>query len=196
MEKRWIKAATIQTPTLKVGGRRLLPFCLRHRVLLEAVDSPVIGGNRTITPQDLLFAVRVLATHDPEAVRKPATLRESFLLAYYTHFPVKFYAEVIKLNTYFNAQSLWCRFWEKDTSKDPGGIPWQLAIIAGLVRNGCTLNEAWTMPEAEAVWLHVAHCRAAGAKIDVVSEQEWEAMERYKAEEAAKAKTTKNFNRN
>jgi len=52
------------------------------------------------------------------------------------------------------------------------------------------------MPEAEAVWLHVAHCRAAGAKIDVVSEQEWEAMERYKAEEASKAKNTKNYNRN
>ncbi len=42
------------------------------------------------------------------------------------------------------------------------------------------------MPEAEAIWLHVANTIAAGAKVEVVSDVEWAAMERYKAEEAAK----------
>jgi hypothetical protein len=43
------------------------------------------------------------------------------------------------------------------------------------------------MPEAEAVWLHVANTIASGAKVEIVSDVEWTAMERYKAEEAAKA---------
>ena len=185
MEKRWIKAATILPPTLKVCGTRLLPFTLRHRVVLEALNSPVLGSIEGITPSDLLMAVRTLSTHDLDTMREPMTLRESWLLAYYTYRPVKFYAEVLKLLTYFNAQSLWPRFWEKGSAKD-GGIPWQLAIVAGLTRNGCTLEEAWTMPEAEAVWLHIANCRAEGAKIDVVSEAEWDAMEKYRQEEQTK----------
>ena len=62
-----------------------------------------------------------------------------------------------------------------------------MAIVSNLTRNGCSLQEAWTMPEAEAVWLHVANTIAAGAKVEVVSDEEWAAMERYKAEEAVKA---------
>ena len=193
MEKRWIKAATILPPTLKVCGVRLLPFCLRHRVVLEALNSPVLGSIEAVTPSDLLMAVRTLSTLDLDAMRKPLTLRESWFLAYYTYRPTKFYAEVLKLLTYFNAQSLWPRFWEKGSAKD-GGIPWQLAIVAVLTRNGCTLDEAWTMPEAEAVWLHIANCRAEGAKVDVVSETEWDAMEKYRKEE--ETKTNNRFKKN
>jgi hypothetical protein len=87
--------------------------------------------------------------------------------------------EIKKLVTYFKAQSLWPRFWEKENSKNDNGIPWHLSIIAGLTRYGCTLQEAWTMPESEAVWLYIAHCKAKGAKIDLVTEFEWEAMQKY-----------------
>ena len=90
MEKRWIKAATILPPTLKVCGVRLLPFCLRHRVVLEALNSPVLGSIEAVTPSDLLMAVRTLSTLDLDAMRKPMTLRESWLLAYYTYRPTKF----------------------------------------------------------------------------------------------------------
>jgi hypothetical protein len=41
------------------------------------------------------------------------------------------------------------------------------------------------MPEAEAIWLHIAHCSASGADISVISDKEWEAMETYKRQEAA-----------
>jgi hypothetical protein len=36
------------------------------------------------------------------------------------------------------------------------------------------------MPEAEAIWLHIAHVRAEGNEISVISDREWDAMEAFK----------------
>jgi len=190
MENRWIKAVSMLPPTLKVCGKHLLPFCLRHRVALEAINSPLLNQKSKITPRDLLFAVRILSTYDMRDTRKPMTLRESYLLAVYTLYPKKFISEILKLTVYFNAQSLWPRFWEKENTSSNNQIPWHLSIIANLVRNGCTLREAWEMPESEAVWLHIANSKANGAEVDVVSELEWEAMEEYKKQQANETKTT------
>lgn len=194
MEKRWIKAATILPPTLKVCGRNLLPFCLKHRVALESINSPVLNVSGKITPRDLLFAVRILSTYNIEETRKSMTLRESFLLVLYSVNQARFLREVFKLNVYFNAQSLWPRFWEKSGTGSAAEIPWPLTIIAGLVRNGVSLAEAWQMPESEAVWLHIANCKANGAKVDLVSETEWDAMQRYMNDQ--KLDSSKSINRN
>jgi hypothetical protein len=168
-------------PTLKVCGRTLLPFCIRHRVALEAIRSPIITPEKPITVSDVMFAARVLSTYDLKDTRKPSTLREKALAAWYTLRPDKLAAEVLALRIYFDAQSLWPRFWEKEEKANSGGIPWQLTIIAGLARNGIPLEQAWTMPESEAVWLYIANCKAEGSKIDLITDEEFEAMEREKA---------------
>jgi len=191
MENRWIKAATILPPTLKVCGRRLLPFCLRHRVALEAIESPLVFTSKPMSPLDLIIAIRVLGSHDITAVRKPLTIAERWHLARLSISEDSFIEEAQKVVLYFEAQSLWPRFWAKEEKTESGGLSWHLAVIANLVRNGCTLEEAWTMPEAEAIWLHIAHSKAAGAKVDIVSDREWDAMEDYKRKEAAsKSKPT------
>jgi hypothetical protein len=178
---RWTQAATILPPTIEVCGRRLLPFCLRHRVALEAIDSPILSTDRHIGAHDLIFAARILSSRSLDDVGRKVSLREK-LYAIYLGFSRKaFLKELVKIHCYLEAQSLWPRFWEKENVTADGGIPWQLNIISGLTKNGITLEEAWTMPEAEAVWLYIAACRLSGAKIDVVSDKEWEAMERYKA---------------
>lgn len=182
MEKRWIKATTILRPTVKVAGVRLLPFCLRHRVALEALDSPVLDTTKKIGPTDLVLAVRVLSTHNLDEVRKPWTIAEQFRIALYNHSPARFIAELRKLVIYFEAQSLWPRLWQKDEKPKSVAIPWQLTIVASLVRNGCQLESAWTMPESEAIWLYFANCKAEGASVEIISDEEWEAMERAKAE--------------
>lgn len=181
MEKRWIKATTILRPTLKVAGVRLLPFCLRHRVALEALDSPAMDTTKTIGPTDLILAVRVLSTHNLDEVRKPWTIAEQFRIALYNHSPARFIAELRKLVIYFEAQSLWPRFWQKNEKPKAVSIPWQLTIVAALVRNGVPLEIAWTMPESEAIWLYFANCKAEGNKVEIISDEEWEAMERAKA---------------
>ena len=195
MEKRWIQAATILPPTVKVAGSRLLPFCLRHRVALEAINSPVLDHGKSFTAKDLIIAVRILSSTDFVEMRRPVSLWESLKIGYYSKSPRAFIVECVKLVNYLEAQSLMPRFWAKSENSKDTGIPWQLAVIACLTRNGCTLDEAWIMPEAEAVWLHIAHCRASGAKVDIVSDVEWEAMENYRKEIEAN-KTPNAYNRN
>jgi hypothetical protein len=186
MEKRWIKAATILPPTIKVAGIRLLPFCLRHRIALEALDSPVLDTTKAVGPSDLILAVRVLSTHNFEDIRRPWSMGEQFRIALYNHSPARFIAELRKLVIYFEAQSLWPRLWQKDEKPKSVSIPWQLTAVASLVRNGCDLEAAWTMPEAEAIWLYFANCKAEGASVEIISDEEWSAMERHKLAEAQK----------
>jgi hypothetical protein len=97
-------------------------------------------------------------------------------------------AEASKLMVYFEAQSLWPRFWEKkENPANSAGTPWELVVVASLIRNGCTTEEAWTMPESEAIWLHIAHVQAEGADIKVVSDQEWDIMQSYLTKQRLKA---------
>mgnify|MGYP003352935905 CR=1 FL=1 len=51
-------------------------------------------------------------------------------------------------------------------------LPWILACVANLVRNGCTLEEAWTMPEGEAVWMSIASAIYNGSKVEILSTDE------------------------
>jgi len=51
--------------------------------------------------------------------------------------------------------------------------------VANNVRNGCSLEEAWTMPEGEAVWMSVSHAVYNGAKIDVLSTDEEKELENF-----------------
>lgn len=184
MSSRWIQAATIMPPTVKVCGYRLLPFCLRHRIALEAIDSPVLKVGSLVSPEDILVACRILSTHRIADVISPFGLSEGYHLARMKISKSIFTKECSKLLSYFNYQSLWPRFWENDKNDRKSSIPWQLSVVACLVRSGHTTEESWTMPEAEAIWLHVTHLRAAGAKLDVVSDSEWKAMEEYKRSQA------------
>ena len=181
MEKRWIKAATVLRPSLEVCGLRLLPFCLRHRVALEAIDSPVVNKDKLMSARHLVAAARILSTYSIDEVAKPATLRDKFWVSRLRFNQDLLVSETAKLVAYLNTQANWPRFWEKDAGGNKANIPWQLVVVASLVRNGCTLEEAWTMPEAEAIWMHTAHLAALGADVSVVSDIEWEAMQRHKA---------------
>lgn len=192
MSIRWNQAATMLPPTLKVCGRTLLPFTLRHRVALETIKSPVLMNGADLTIPDLLFAVRVLSTNDLKDTRRAPTWRETLLGFWYAIRPEKAVAEALKLRIYFEAQSLWPRFWEKGEKAKDIGIPWQLTIIANLVRNGVPIEQAWTMPESQAVWLFIANCKAEGAKLDLITDEEAAAMER----ETEAIKQTQTNNRN
>lgn len=196
MEQRWIKAATILRPDIRVCGVRLLPFSLRHRVALEAIDSPVLHPNRPMTAKHLVAAVKILSSSKIEDIVTPPTLKERFWVARMTFGEKILVEEIAKLIEYLNAQAFWPRFWEKDDTGDnktnKAGIPWQLAVIASLTRNGCTIEEAWTMPEAEAIWLHIAHSTAMGADVTVMSDYEWDAIQTHKKKKQQEASERNN----
>ena len=191
MENRWIKAATILQPTIKVCGKRLLPFCLRHRVALEAIGSPLLDLNKEMTAEQLISTVRILSTHNIEDIRKPASLKECWLVAKLARNKDLLIKECYKLAIYMEEQSLWPRFWVNEQSnKSTPSTPWQLTIVASLMRNGCTYDQAWTMPESEAIWLHISHCIAGGCEIQIVSEVEWKAMDEYKKQQAKETQSS------
>lgn len=189
MANRWTQAATILRPTIKVCGRRLLPFSLRHRVALEAIDSPILSTDKLFGPTDVIRAVRILSTNDLEEMRRPMSFLDGFYLKRMGWHKRYLKGEAYKLLVYFSEQSLWPRFWQKegDSKGSDSGFPWELAVVATLVRNGHSTEEAWTMPESAAIWLHMAHLRANGSNVQVVSDVEWEAMENFKRLEAQKA---------
>jgi hypothetical protein len=185
MEKRWIKAATILQPSIEVCGVRLLKFSLRHRVALEAIDSPVLRPGAPMSASHLVAAVKILSSKTIEEIATPATLKEKFWVSRIEFNQSLLIKEMSKLIEYLNLQASWPRFWQEEENKDSkanNGIPWQLAVVASLVRNGCTTEEAWTMPEAEAIWMHMANCAYQGSEVKIITDEEWEAMRKHKEE--------------
>ena len=71
--------------------------------------------------------------------------------------------------------------WKKEdkNKNNVENIPWVLSCISNLVRNGISLEEAWTMPEGEAVWMSIAHAIYNGAKIDILSTDEEKELEKF-----------------
>jgi hypothetical protein len=158
---------------------------LRHRVALEAIDSPILQPDKRVTPAHLVAATKILSSISVSKMATPATLRDMFWVSRMQFSDNILVEEISKLVAYLNQQAFWPRFWDKGDASgqsNRNGIPWQLAVIASLTRNGCTLEEAWTMPEAEAIWMHIAHSTALGADVSVMSDVEYEAIQKYKRE--------------
>jgi hypothetical protein len=183
MEKRWIKAATILQPSIEVCGTRLLKFSLRHRVALEAIDSPVLRPGAPMTASHLVAAVKILSSKTIEEIATPATLKQKYWVSSMEFNQSRLINEMSKLIQFLDLQASWPRFWQDDdnkNSKGDNGIPWELAVVASLVRNGCTTEEAWTMPEAEAIWMHMANCAYQGSEVKIITDKEWDAMMKHK----------------
>jgi hypothetical protein len=181
MDARYLQAVTVLPKQNKVCGKTLLPFCLRHRVALEAVDSPFTrNGYEGLNPYSVLMAIRILSTYDKAEMVKPLSLFDKLWMLYLT-FNNKYYSAVIgTIIGCINVSCSYPKFWEKENKeKKKENIPWVLSCISNNVRNGCTLEEAWTMPEGEAVWLSIAHAIYNGAKIEILSTQEEKELETY-----------------
>jgi hypothetical protein len=188
---RWTQAATILPPTIKVCGRKLLPFSLRHRVALESIDSPLLDFSKDIGAEDVMAGAKILSTYDMKEAREGLSFWELVTLKNMRISKKKLKEEAYKLLIYFQAQSLYPRFWESDKPSKDNPIDWKLIVISNLVANGVSLTEAWTMPESEAVWLHMAFLQRSGCDIKLVSDHEWEVMQKELAElEAEKNQQT------
>lgn len=168
MDARYLKATTTLPSDVKVCGKRLLPFCLRHRVLLESIDSPFINGSIKFRPYDVVIASRIIGSYSKSVLSQPLSFVEQLFVfnLKYNSKKLHFYIGVI---TGFIAESCsYPKLWNKK-SKSKENIPWVLSCVANNVRNGCTLDEAWTMPEGEAVWMSISHAVYNGSDVNVIS---------------------------
>ncbi len=170
MDARYLKATTVLPPDVKVCGRQLLPFCLRHRVELESIDSPFLDfQNRSFKAIDVIYAVRVMSTFDKVRINAPITLREQFHIIILNSSRKRLARTVGRIIGIILESCSYPKVWSKKENKTKENIPWTLACVANNVRNGCSLEEAWTMPEGEAVWMSISHGIYNGSDVQIVS---------------------------
>lgn len=182
MDARYLKATTVLPHQDKVCGRTLRPFCLRHRVALEAIGSPFLNPtNAKFDPVQVVMAARILSTFDKDEMAKPLSWVEKLYIARMA-ISRKYYSRCIGVILGCIQVSLsYPKFWEKEDKKGNKTevIPFPLSCISSLCRNGVGLEEAWTMPEGEAVWMTVANAIYNGAKLEVLSTDEEKELEKF-----------------
>jgi len=161
----------------------MYPWCLKYRVRLMAFNSPLITGDRGITPADLIFACQVCAEEPLGDLGFWDKLRINRL----NNDPVKF-ERMLKAFAGYVLVHDWPKFWELDKSKNGGdnGCPWPLAVVANLIASGIEEKRAWEMPECQAIWLNSALALRKGAEIKIMTPEE----EAFMASEAAAAAST------
>jgi hypothetical protein len=170
MDARYLKATTVIPLDVKVCGKRLLPFCLRHRVQMESIDSPFLDyQNRSFKAVDVIMAVRIMSTLDKVSVGAPMTLREQFHYLWLNSSRNRLARAVGRVFGIMLESCSYPKLWAKQEKKSKENIPWTLSCVANNVRNGCSLEEAWTMPEGEAVWMSISHGIYNGSDLQVVS---------------------------
>lgn len=156
------------TPAItNVCGRKLKPFCLKHRLFLEGVESPFVQDGLEITPQDLVLALKICSE---ESIGDP-TWRDIWLGIRLQQSRDYFKRAASALVRHIDTQANFPKFYERSDRKTFGAaqVPWQLSIVANLVSNGIGYAEALTMPEAKAVWLSAVFSINAGAKIEILT---------------------------
>lgn len=173
MDKRFLSAFTDPSDQVKILGRRVRPFCLMHRVQLEAAESPLLRSSEGIRPVDLLVAVKVCAG---EPIGKPSFL-DSWYVGKMASNPIYFAEQVERFASLVLVEA-WPKFWEKHTKTgDATGLPWVLSVVANLIANGIPEERAWTMPESQAIWMNSAFAVIKGAELKVLTTEEEELIE-------------------
>jgi len=175
MDKRFLSAFT-DPARIKILGRFVSPFSMLHRVQLEAAESPLLRGGDDIRPIDLLVAVKVCAG---EPLGKPSW-KDSWYLGKMANNPQYFVEQVDRFSKFVLVES-WPKFWErKTTGGQSNGVPWCLAVVANLVSNGIPMEQAWKMPESQAIWMNSAFAVIKGAELKVLTTDEEKLMDEIK----------------
>ena len=181
MDRRFLNAYVDPAP-FRLLGRSLYPWCLKYRVRLMAFDSPLITGDRGITPADLIFACQVCA----EEPLGEIGLMDKFRITRLSHNEAEFERLLSAFAGYILVND-WPKFWEQDGKKSGGsrGVPWPISVVANLIANGIEEKRAWEMPECQAIWLNAAFAVRKGADVAIMSPEEEAYIEEETAREAA-----------
>jgi len=149
---------------------------------LEAIGSPFLDpANKKFDPFHVMMAARILSTFDKEEMARPLSLVEKLYITRMA-FSRKYYSRCVgRILGCIQSSLSYPKFWTKENKQNNKyePIPFPLACVANLCRNGVSLEEAWTMPEGEAVWMSVASAIYNGSKIDILSTEEEKDLEKF-----------------
>ena len=138
-----------------------------------AAENPIVLGSDHVRPVDLLIAVKVCANEDLNSL----TFRDHWELFKMVRSDEYFMKQLRRFVSY-TLVSAWPKFWEKERTKSSGsGTPWPLTVVCNLVANGVSLEQAWTMPESQAIWLNSSMAINNGADLKVLSTEDEEYLD-------------------
>lgn len=155
----------------RVCGYELRPFCLRHRIVLDAIGSPFLPGGTVInpTPADLVLAARVCATPDPFKAIRP-TFLDGWRIIRLGNSARRYAKEVLAWQAYVMDTAQHPRVGGKPSPhKKDRGVDWTLSVVVSLMEMGFTEEQAWTMPEGRAMYYFFTRAIREGAEIDITT---------------------------
>lgn len=164
--------------------RRLLPLSLWHLLNLEIAKNPFFIGGSFPQVKDLRIAVTICTTTFPK-LPDFSTIRLTF--DWMRSFRCNFLTETTKFRAYLNDFNAMPQIWQKqnpsiENNNKSSNIPWALAIVSSVCGStGWSAQEVWNMPVGQAYWYHVAFCIQKGWNVNLVSDGELEAIERFNA---------------
>ena len=160
-------------------GKKLKPFSLKHRIFLEGIASPYLMSDQELTPADLMIALKICADESLDNL----SLWDKWLGLRLTLSKELFAEASLSFVRYVNQPDCYPKFYQKkEAGSSAEQMPWQLCILATLMRNGVSYEAAMTMPEAKAIWLSTAFNIQAGAKLELLTTDDEELIDRLKAE--------------
>lgn len=155
-----------------VLGCRLRPFSLAHRFALIVLDSPFLYQYRKIEWRDLEMAVAVTRCKRPlDDLYRLSARRSTWGRILRLFAPGLLKTQALAFQTYVSDYSA-----PPETAVARGGrkakAPWVLRIIETLKRSGFTEEEAWSMPEGQALWRYATIQELDGNEINILDEEE------------------------
>jgi len=170
VDGRFLKAYT-DPARVSFLGRVVYPFCLKYRVRLLAIESPLVTEGKKVTPLDLLVAVKICA----EEPLGELTFLEKLKVLRLQRRPTIFEAELERFVAYVQLAA-WPKFWARNTASkgeaEDAGIPWPLAVVTALVKAGFEEKRVWEMPECQAVWYNAAISASNGSEAKLLTTDE------------------------
>jgi len=175
MDARFIRAFTAPGETTLLG-HRMKPFCLKHRMALHAVESPFVTPGKAVSVLDLFIAVKICAEKSIRRLSLMDVIRMSYIKAK----PDRLDGYIVAFHQYSNISN-WPKFWENEKKQGGStGIPWILSVACNLISKGWSEEDAWSLPESQAVWYHTAISINNGNDVAIMSEQDEDIMKNFK----------------
>jgi len=152
----------------KIVGRRFGGLTLWHLQLLEAVESPILGGSdMPVIPQDLLVIAEIVNAKYPNVPR----FRNSLTRCFWGEFlrGKRLREASRKLQAWLDNELSFPSIGVMANGKSEGSVstaPPHLSTAQAVAKGTCTpITDVWNMRLAEVRWLEAVIAEAAGAKI-------------------------------
>ena len=177
IDERFYTAFLSGSSKRKIFGRNIRPYCLRHHLVLTAMEHPFVRDDKFCTHSDLITLAIVLSGKTVDDMLSPPTFKDIFHSKMLTLSTVYFTDCLEALRNHTEENAYGPKFWSKDKKGKSRGVPWEANITASLCTSGIPIEDVMTLPLSQVLWLHSVWSIQQGADIDILSAEEEAIME-------------------